>query len=382
MARSATGERRPIAVLGSVYRPLSYLYHLAGRFLHGFPQDGEIRFPSHRIASLWVDQVPENDLSREMSRKFGIRRARTIREALVEGNGLAIEGVLIVAEHGNYPRNERGQILYPRSAIFKEVVEAFRASGRSVPVFVAKHLSYSFAQADEMVETAARIGFPLMAGSAVPTAGIAPELPLGPEPIREALVAAHGPIEVSGFDALEALQSLVERRPGGETGVVAVQCLSGPEVWRAGDRGIWSWNLLNAALARGENVNLGDPRDNVGAIALPAMPATPPIAFMIEYADGLRGTVLLLNGHLQDSVAALRVGESPEIRSTRFAVGAAPGMNHFNPHVEAIDRFLSGASPTPPIRRTLLTTAILERMLESHAAGGARIESPELALTY
>ena len=122
-----SGNRRPIAVLGSVYRPLSYLYHLAGRFLHGVTVDGQPWMPQHRIASLWLDQTPENDLSRDLSRKFGIRRARTVREALVQGDRLAVDGVLIVAEHGNYPRNERGQILYPRAAIFNEVVEAFRA---------------------------------------------------------------------------------------------------------------------------------------------------------------------------------------------------------------------------------------------------------------
>jgi hypothetical protein len=382
-ARTSGQARKPIAVLGSVYRPLSYLYHVAGRFLHGYPQDGQIRYPSHRIATLWVDQVPENDLSREIGRKFDIRCARTIRDALMEQDRLAVDGVLIVAEHGNYPRNEYGQILYPRAAIFKEVAQTFRTTGRSVPVFVAKHLSYSFAQAAEMVQTAATIGFPLMAGSAVPTARKVPEIPVEPvAPIREALVAAYGPIEVFGFDALEALQSLVERRAGGESGVIAVQCLSGPEVWRAGNRGGWSWELLHAALARGENVNLGDPRDNVGSIALPTMPATPPIAFVIEYSDGLRGTVLLLNGHLQDFVAAVRVGDSPEILGSRFAVGAAPGMNHFNSHVEAIDQFLSGAQQISPVQRTLLTTGILERLLESHAAAGRRIETPELALSY
>ena len=111
--------------------------------------------PQHRIASLWLDQTPENDLSRDLGRKFGIRRARTVREALVQGDRLAVDGVLIVAEHGNYPRNEHGQILYPRAAIFNEVVEAFRAVGQTAPVFVAKHLSYSFEQALEMAATAA-----------------------------------------------------------------------------------------------------------------------------------------------------------------------------------------------------------------------------------
>jgi hypothetical protein len=376
-----TGNRRPIAVLGSVYRPLSYLYHLAARFLHGCTIDGQPWMPQHRIASLWLDQTPENDLSRDLSRKFGIRRTRTVREALVHSDRLAVDGVLIVAEHGNYPRNERGQILYPRAAIFSEVVEAFRAAGQTAPVFVAKHLSYSFAQAREMAADAATLGIPLMAGSALPTTPRSPRLDFSDQPIREALVAAHGPLEVSGFDALEALQALIERRPGGERGVASVRCLSGPDVWRAGDRGEWSWDLLRAALARADNLNLGDPRENVGSIAMPAMPATPPLAILLEYSDGMRGTVLLLNGHLHDFVAAVRTHDGP-LQACRFAVGAAPGMSHFNEHAAAIDQFLASGASSQPLSRTLLTTGVVERAMESHALGGRQLANSELAIDY
>jgi hypothetical protein len=374
-------NRRPIAVLGSVYRPLSYLYHLAGRFLHGCTIDGQPWMPQHRIASLWLDQIPENDLSRDLSRKFGFRRARTVREALVQGDRLAVDGVLIVAEHGNYPRNERGQILYPRAAIVQEVVEAFRAAGQTAPVFVAKHLSYCFEQAREMAATAATLGIPLMAGSALPTTRQEPRIELVGQPIREALVAAHGPLEVAGFDALEALQSLIERRAGSERGVASVRCLSGAEVWRAGDRGDWSWDLLRAALARADNVNLGDPRDNVGSIAMPAMPATPPLAILVEYADGMRGTVLLLNGHLHDFVAAVRANDDT-LQACRFAVGVAPGMSHFNEHAVAIDQFLLSGVCAQPLARTLLTTGIMERAMESHALGGRPLATSELAIDY
>src|SRR5438105_11298767 len=95
--------RAPLAILGTVYRPLSYLYHLAGRFLHGYPRDGQLHLPAQYVHSLWVDQAPENDLSREVCRQFGVRRARTVRDALTDADGrLAVEGALIVAEHGNY----------------------------------------------------------------------------------------------------------------------------------------------------------------------------------------------------------------------------------------------------------------------------------------
>jgi hypothetical protein len=386
--RSATPTVRdgrvPIAVLGSVYRPLSYLYHLAGRFLYGYPRDGRHHLPGQYVHSLWVEQAPENDLTREVCRTFDARRARTVNDALLTADGkLAVEGVLIVAEHGNYPRNDNGQILYPRYEVFDQVAAAFRQAGRSVPVFCAKHLSYSFGKAQRMAEWAIELKFPLLAGSTLPTTWRRPELelPIGTS-VRDALVAAYGPIEVFGFDALEALQCMVERRHGGESGVAAVTCLTGDAVWRAGDAGRWSWDLLHAALARSESANLGDVRENVGAISLPGMPATPPIAFLVEYRDGTRGTVLLLNGHLQDFVFAAQIAGEGRLQSCRYHLPPPPGARYFDGQAAAIEKLVSTGQSPQPLERTLLTTGMLDSLMQSHRQHGGRIETPELAIAY
>jgi hypothetical protein len=376
--------RSPLAVLGTVYRPLSYLYHLAGRFLHGYPRDGQHHLPAQYVHSLWVEQAPENDLSREVCRQFQMRRARTVREALLDADGrLAVEGVLIPAEHGNYPRNDKGQILYPRYEVFEQVVEVFRQVGRSVPVFVAKHLSYDFARARRMVERADELGFPLMAGSTLPTTWRRPEfeLPLDAT-VSEGLVAAYGPTEVFGFDALEALQCMIERRRGGETGVAAVICLSGSAVWRAADRGRWSRDLLDAALARSESANLGDVRANAGRVAMPGMPAGPPVAFLVEYRDGTRGTVLLLNGHLQDFVFAARMANVSQPVSCLFHLPPPPGARHFDGQAAAIEQLVTTGRSPQPLARTLLTTGILDALMTSHARRGERVETPDLDIRY
>jgi hypothetical protein len=376
--------RAPIAVLATVYRPLSYAYHLVGRFLHGYPHGGGQHLPAQYVHSLWVEQAPENDLSRELARTFDFRRARIFRDALLDEQGrLAVEGVLIIAEHGNYPRNEKGQILYPRAELFDQVTDAFRAAGRSVPVFCAKHLTYAWEKAVRMVAVADELAFPLLAGSTLPTTWRRPELELPRDAaVEEALVAAHGPIEVAGFDALEALQCMIERRRGGETGVRAVTCLSGPAVWQAADSGRWDWDLLHAALARSESVNLGDVRQSCGRIALPNMPATPPIAFLIEYGDGTRGTVLLLNGHLQDFVFAARLRGVAEPTGCLFHLPPAPGAKHFDGQAAAIERLIAERQSPQPIVRTLLTTGMLDALMESHHHRGERIETPHLAVRY
>src|SRR5262249_61371050 len=125
-------------------------------------------------------------------------------------------------------------------------------------------------------------------------------------------------IECYGFPALEAWEVRLERRQGGETGVKAVTCLTGNDVWKAGDAGRWSWDLLEAALGRSETVNPGDVRRNVGSMPVGGMPKTPATAFLVEYRDGQRGTVLLLNGHIQDFCFAAKLKGEPKPASCLF----------------------------------------------------------------
>ncbi|HEX2037338.1 MAG TPA: hypothetical protein VHS99_24425, partial [Chloroflexota bacterium] len=235
----------------------AYDFHRAFRSLTEAPlpidEQGRLRAPRVRVVSLYTDQVPANDISREWAQRAGVPIFPTVREALTLGvAGLAVDGVLIVGEHGDYPHNERGQHLYPRRRLFEEAVEVIREARRPVPVFVDKHLAYAWADAKWMYDTARELGIPLMAGSSVPTAPVSwrrprVQLPLGAA-VHRALAAAHGPLEAYGFHALEGLQCVVERRAGGETGVAAVQCLTGEELWRAGEAGRWPLELLDAAL--------------------------------------------------------------------------------------------------------------------------------------
>jgi hypothetical protein len=381
--RLPTEGRKPLAVITTVYRPLSHAYHIAGRFLHGYGREGKLHVPGQYVASIFADQMPENDLSREIGKVYGVRVPRSIEEALLQDGKLAVDGVLLIGEHGNYPRNPKGQILYPRWEMFEKITACFRKAGRSVPVFNDKHLSYTFAKARKMVDTARELRFGLMAGSSLPVTWRRPELePKLETPFTEGLVAAYGPIEVYGFHALEALQCMLERRKGGESGVRHVTCLTGKDVWRAGDNGEWSWDLLDAALARSESVNLGDIRVNVGSMTVQGMPPVPPTAFLIDYRDGTRGTILLLNGHVQDFTFAGRVRGEPHPLSCMFHLPPPPGARYFDALAANIEKlFTTGQSPYP-VERTLLTTGILDAAMESHAQRGNRIETPELDVRY
>lgn len=379
-----TKDRKPLAVLTTVLRPMSHSQHIAGRFMSGYVLQGSFHIPKHYVHTLYVDQKPDNDLSREVARDYKVQLCRNVTDALTQGgNKLVVDGVLLIGEHGNYPRNDKGQVLYPRYEFMKEIVEVFRKTGQTVPVFNDKHLSYSWARAKEMVGWAKEMNFPLMAGSSLPVTWRQPELePKIDTPFEDALVAAYGPIEIYGFHALETLQVMLERRKGGETGVKAVTALTGKDVWKAGDEGKWSWELLEAALSKSETIALGDLRKNVGSTPVAKMPATPAIAFLIEYLDGTRGTILLLNGHNQDFCFAGKVKDEKKIASCMFYLPGNPGARYFDALTHNIEKlFETGKSPYP-VERTLLTSGILDSAMESHHRRGTRIETPELNVKY
>lgn len=376
-----------LAAITTAYHYLSHAYHIVGRFLDGFVlHDGRgLHSPPFEIASLFIDQTPPNDLGRARAKRHGVRLSPTIADALTLGTGkLAVDGVLLIAEHGDYPFNAKLQKLYPRGKLFGEVLDVVRQSGRGVPIFIDKHLSYDRAEARRMVESARDLKVPLMAGSSLPVTWRLPslEVPLGKD-WKEAVIASRGEIEIFGFHALESLQCMAERRDRGgkPQGVVAVTCLEGDAVWKAGDEGAWSWELLDRALSRSHTLNTGDVRRNTRDFSPPAGRPSflrGPIAFLVEYADGFKGAALLLNGHVDDTTIGARLADG-SIASTLFYLPAPPGANFFTPLVLRLEDFFRTGQASYPVERTQLTGGILDAALESRIRGHARIETPDLA---
>lgn len=387
---AGTGQASPkrVAVLASIYRYLSHAQHFCDRLMVGYPRTGHWHRPQTEVVSLYVDQRPAGDQSVDRAREFGFDIYPSIAEALrCGGDKLAVDAVMLVAEHGDYPRNEKGQILYPRYDFFKECVRVFEEDGRAVPVYNDKHLSYSFAKAREMVDDAHRLGFPLLAGSSLPVTWRLPdvEVPLGSE-IEEALMVGVGGSDPMDYHALEAMQCMVERRRGGETGVRSVQMLEGDAVWRAGEEGRWSKELLEAALScsdspRGLSEVDGRTQDLLGSGELQRL-AEQPAAYFIEYADGLRATLLMLNGAIRDFCFAARLrGEAAPV-ATQFLLTPTPNVTYSACTVGNIEEmFMSGRAPYPA-ERTLLVSGVLESCLTSRVQGCGRLETPHLDVTY
>jgi hypothetical protein len=392
LALDVTADERPkptkkLAVVTTAYYYLSHAYHICGRFLYGYLRDGKMHFPDYAIAGMYVEQQKDGDLSKELSRKHNFTLYSDVTGALtLGGDKLAVDGVLLIGEHGDYPYNDKAQKLYPRYELFQKIVEVFRKSKSNVPVFCDKHLSYDRKKAAEMVETARKVGFPLMAGSSLPVTWRRPELELslGVE-IRDSLVVSRGELEIFGIHALEALQCMIERRKTAKQGVKAVTCLEGDAVWKAGDDGVWSKELLEAALSRSPSRNVGDPRENCKHFAPPpGRPSFPkgPVAFVIEYQDDLKATVLLLNGHVDDTTFAAKIGGEKKPVSTLFFLPPPPGAAFLQALTVKIEEFLATGKPPYPVERTLLTGGILDVVLESRLKDHKRLETPDLAIEY
>uniref|UniRef100_Q01TD9 Uncharacterized protein n=1 Tax=Solibacter usitatus (strain Ellin6076) TaxID=234267 RepID=Q01TD9_SOLUE len=377
-----------LAIVTTIYRYLSHGQHMGDRFLVGYPYGGAWQRPNIKVVSLYVDQHPDGDLSGDRAREFGFSVYPTIAETLRAGGAkLAVDAVLIIGEHGNYPRNEKGQILYPRYEFFQQCAKVFEEDGRAVPVFNDKHLSYSFEKAKSMVETSRRLRFPLLGGSSIPVTWRLPsiDLPQGCE-IEAALMVGEGGSDAMDFHALEGLQCMVERRRGGETGVKAVQLLEGDAVWKALDEGRCSKELLTAALSRsdtplGLTVADGRTQNLVQSGELQKL-AGKPAAYLIEYRDGLKAAMLMLDGAVRDFNFAARLKGSPQIWSTQFLLTPEPNVTYSACLMhKAREMFESGVAPYP-IERTLLVSGILESCLTSKVQDHARLETPHLGVAY
>ena len=391
------GRRPRIAAVTTIYHKYSHSQHIVDRFLEGYGWEGRHHRPEMDVVSLFVDQVGANDLSRDRAQRHQqLEIYPTIAEALTLGSDeLAVDGVLLIGEHGDYPDNEKGQRLYPRYEFFQQIVDVYRNSGRTAPVFNDKHLSWNWEYAAEMADTAKSMGFGFMAGSSLPVTWRQPsiDLPLGAE-VEEAVGVWGGGIDGGDIHVIEAMQSMVERRRGGETGIRAVEALRGERFWNAlaagsWDAGGWDPRLLEACLSRSNQ--LRSPRETYSHV-LPSNDelrnmAGDAYAYRFEYVDGLRATVLQFQpaagqtGVVGDCTFAARL-KGGERLSVLFYLPYYTARNFFSPQVHHIETlFLTGKSPYP-VERTLLTTGMTAAGIESLFQEQQRLETPHLEITY
>ena len=376
-----TRAKKKIAAIVTEYRRWSHADVIVGKILEGYNHDGGTG-PNLELVSMYLDQFPANDVSRALARKHGFKIYDSIAAALtLGGTTLAVDGVLCIGEHGKYPTNSKGQILYPRRRFFEQVASTFERCKKSVPVFNDKHLAANWADAKWMYDTSRELFMPFMAGSSLPLTWRRPPLQLPKDcELTGAVQIGYGHFEAYGFHALEALQCMVERRKGAETGVNSVQCLQGDEMWGALDQGRWSKPLLEAALAL-------VPAHAAGDYRTPTAKASDAGVTLIEYRDGFKAAVAMMNGWVYEgdggafTFAAQVKGQAKPV-ATHFYLQQPDPFGHFAYLVKAIDNMIQTGHASYPVERTLLTTGILDAMMTSRAEKGRVVNAPQLAIRY
>lgn len=374
VAKATPSARRPkLAIILTQYGASSHGICYCTKFLEGKQFDDHFEPPRCDVVAMHLMEVAKDDIGLATAKKHNVPLFPSVATALcLGGDELAVDGVVIIGEHGTYPLNAKGQQLYPRRELFDQVTSVFRQSRRVVPVFNDKHLSWNWRWAKYMWRTIQQMHIPWMAGSSLPYSKFEPlvALPQG-EKLDHIVAVGYGGLESYGFHALETGQRIAECRAGGETGVKSVQVLSGKDVWDAQNSGRWPRDIAEAAFVSVKQPN-GKPQDHTADVN----------AFDIEYRDGQRMTVIMANGFSQEFAFAFRPTGSSKIAAASYLLDPVPRLKHFSATVRALEEMYLSGAPTASSERTLLTTGILAYGLDSHFRAGARRQTPDLNISY
>lgn len=390
--------KRPfrIAAVVTAYLEMSHADVIISRWLEPHSRDHEQDWnPCTQIASLYIEQSPERSENAEIytgmhsrsecydhtrhighavAKHHGIPVAKSVHEALtLNSSSLAVDAVLLIGEHGDYPHNALGQKLYPRKELFFEILTTMRESGHSIPVFCDKHYSWDSASAHAMVREANKLGVPLFAGSSIQFTGVDSGWPAAISNVEEIVLSFSADLEAYGYHSLEFAQTLLDQREGQhESGVEAVTAFKGEQVWEAAKQGKWSPAVMNELLRQGypevaDDMHVAEPDA---------------VAFHVEHRDKVRTIHLFLpkhgvGFHLN---AKLSSGET----FYRRARTNLPGT--FFSHFAALNReiekfFLTRKAPYPP-ERVLLTTCTLAECMVALQTPGIRRITPKLEISY
>lgn len=371
-ASSRASRKKSVAAIVTIYQRNSHTDVLIGKILEGWEHDGGPG-PDLELASMYVDQFPEKDLSRGMAAKFGFPICDSIEQAITLGQDrVAVDGVISVGEHGDYPWNDMGQHLYPRRRFFEEITNTLEKHDQIVPVFNDKHPGPVWNDAKWMYDRAQELNIPFMAGSSLPVSYRKPDFELPMHSDLEACMAiGYSGLDVYGFHTLDYLQSIIERRQCEDQAVEWVQCLPGLKIRELIEAGVIRRDLLAKIL----EVTPTNDTD-----LLSANPKQFDV-MLVQYRDGLLVPVLMLPGYSQAISAVVKVrGQQPigGIAEER----PEPRYPHFANLLKGIEQMIHTGVPAYPVERTILTAGMLDRLLTSRSQDGKKLMTPELAINY
>ena len=325
---------------------------LLDRFLVGYARDGEFRrFPELTVA-VWVSENAPREAAIESALATRERDFKLIRAASLAEVVRGADGVIVAP---------RSRSVSASGELLRKTLEHLSAG---TTCFVFGALAGAEANARRIVANGAKRKILLASGTSLATTFRLPDIELPPRTrLEEALMVAHGPRPVAEVEAMDGLLNVIARRRGGEAGVRIVRGLNGSEVWRAGDAGEWSWNLLAAAISRSNNVQ-GDPvrdgrtQDVVGFGLVPKL-ARDPRGWIVEHRDGMRSVVLVLDAVIEDFNFAVR-SRAGTVTSAQLYRPPEPGRGEFDRLVAVLEEFFMTRKAPWPMERSLALATFAE----------------------
>jgi hypothetical protein len=379
-AVAQTTQKRPrIACLVSYWAATrSHADWIVTKLLDGYWWQGAHTPSRVEVVSVFIHQLEISPLGQKVCKSKNIPIFKTVSEAVtLGGKELAVDGVVIVAEHGEYATDLKGHWLLPRWWIYQQVIRVFEQSKRSVPVFNDKHLSYNWDEAKWMFDKSRELNFPLTGGSSIPTYYRKPEIELDIDvPIRNSIVLGGTADEGAIFHAIDVLQAFVERRKGGETGVKSVQSIRGPETWKWIESNPWASRLVDS-VAKNFQFKPGYFQESPQANMC-----------IVEYNDGTKAAVISGRDVGWTWAGEIEGRKEATIISMLDWPGPFSQYHASNSQPHWITEMMVTKKEPFNAERLLVSTGITNHYMESnwengrYSAIGRRIETPVLNIKY
>ena len=303
---------------------------IVGKYLEGFNQDEQPPYPRSKIVSMFTEQIPKKDISRDRAKKYNVPIFRTVADALTHGRR---------STRRRWRASHRRAWRLPDQRQGAEALSALRDVPQDHGRLPSKAGAPSLSSTTSICPGAsvrpsawstsrANCAFPCSPGLLRRSPGAIPavDAPFG-EKQNHAVAISYSGLDIYGFHVLEALQCMVERRKGGETGVRAVQCLQNQACWNFIEENAWAKKLFDTALTHSNTRKPGNPRDLVKE----------PAVFVIDYNDGLKAAAFLMTGMVEDFTVAIDVEGRDKPVSTLMNLQNGRPHHHFGCLVKNIE---------------------------------------------
>ena len=367
------GPKKRIAAITTAYFKYSHADDIITKFIEGYadrraasPAALRGREPARSSSS------PRRDIGRGMAARYGIplfdsarggADARAARE-------LAVDGVLLIGEHGDYPHQREGAAALPAAP-------ALRGDRRGLPPLGAERaglqrqaLLLRLGRRRVDVRPVARAGLPDDGG--LERAG------------RLAAAAAGVPARASRSTAPWRSASAASRptgstrsscsRPSSSGGAAARRAWRPCNAWKAPRPGTRPRRGAGAPTCSPAALRHVPGRQGPGRGVADLRRADPEaVVFLVEYGDGFRAAAYVARGLVAEFAFAAEVAGRAEPVGTWCELNK-PQRDHFSFLCNHIEVMFRTGRPSYPVERTYLVTGMLAALMDSHAraAGASR----------